>query len=65
MKKLYKSTHNRMIDGVCGGIAEYFDLDPTIIRIAWILFCALGGSGFIAYLAAALIIPRQPDPWQE
>ena len=60
-KRLYKSNDNRMIDGVCGGIAEYFDIDPTLVRVGWILFCAAGGSGFVAYLIAALIIPRKPE----
>ena len=60
-KRLYKSNNNKMIDGVCGGIAEYFSIDPTLVRLGWILFCALGGSGFLAYLIAALIIPRRPE----
>ena len=60
-KRLYKSIDNRMIDGVCGGIAEYFDIDPTLVRLGWGLFCALGGSGFIAYIIAAIIIPRRPE----
>lgn len=59
-KRLYKSNTNKMVDGVCGGIAEYFGIDPTLIRIGWILFCAAGGSGFLAYLIAAIIIPRNP-----
>lgn len=59
-KQLYKSSENKMIDGVCGGIAEYFDMDPTLIRLGWVLFCALGGSGIIAYIIAAIIIPRKP-----
>lgn len=59
-KRLYKSNENRMIDGVCGGIAEYFNMDPTLIRLGWGLFCALGGSGIIAYIIAAIIIPRNP-----
>ena len=57
-KRLYKSTENKMIDGVCGGIAEYFDIDPTLVRLGWVLFCVLGGSGIIAYIIAAIIIPR-------
>ena len=57
-KRLYKSNENKMIDGVCGGIAEYFDIDPTLVRLGWVLFCALGGSGIIAYIIAAIIIPR-------
>lgn len=52
-KRLYKSNDNIMINGVCGGIAEYLDMDPTLIRLGWVLFCALGGSGIIA--AAALL----------
>lgn len=50
-----------MVDGVCAGIAEFFNLDPTIIRLAWVIFCAAGGSGFIAYIIAAIIIPSNPD----
>lgn len=57
-RKLYKSNQNKMIEGVCGGIAEYFSLDPTLVRLGWVLFCALGGSGILAYIVAAIIIPR-------
>ena len=57
-KRLYKSTENKMLDGVCGGIAEYFNMDPTLVRLGWVIFCALGGSGIIAYIIAAIIIPR-------
>lgn len=60
-KRLYKSRENRMIDGVCGGIAEYFNIDPTLVRLGWVLFCALGGSGVIAYIIGAIIIPRRPE----
>lgn len=60
-KRLYKSNENRMIDGVCGGIAEYFNMDPTLVRLGWVLFCALGGSGIIAYIIAVIIIPRKPQ----
>lgn len=49
-KKLYKVREGKMLDGVCGGIAEYFNIDPAIIRLAWILFCAAGGSGILAYM---------------
>ena len=59
-KKLYKSNINKVIDGVCGGIGEYFNIDPTLVRLAWVVFCALGGSGLLAYIIMALIIPRQP-----
>lgn len=59
-KRLYRSNENKVIAGVCGGIADYFNMDPTLIRLAWILFCALGGSGVLAYLVAGLIIPERP-----
>ena len=58
-KQLRRSTENKVIAGVCGGIAEYFDIDPTLIRLAWVLFCALGGSGVLAYIIAAIIIPEK------
>ena len=59
-KKLYKSNQNKMIDGVCGGIAEYFGIDPTVVRLIWALFSLMGGSGILAYIIAAFIIPRSP-----
>ena len=59
--RLYKSNQNKIIDGVCAGIAEYFGIDPTLIRLGWVLFCAMGGSGFLAYIIAAIIIPRRPE----
>ena len=59
-KKLYKSNTNKMLEGVCGGIAEYFGVDPTIVRLAWVVFCALGGRGILAYIIAAIIIPSAP-----
>ena len=58
-KKLYRSESDRMLCGVCAGIAEYFNLDPTLIRLAWALFCVLGGSGVLAYILAAIIIPPE------
>lgn len=59
-KKLYKSRDNRMISGVCAGIAEYFNMDPTIICLAWVLFSLLGGSGVLGYIIAAIVIPEYP-----
>jgi len=59
-KKLYKSNQNKMLDGVCGGIAEYFGIDPTVVRLIWALFSLMGGSGILAYIIAAIIIPRSP-----
>lgn len=60
-KRLYKSNRDKMLDGVCGGIAEYFGIDPTLVRLGWVLFCALGGSGILAYIIAAIVIPRNPE----
>ncbi|EFC05838.1 PspC domain protein [Bulleidia extructa W1219] len=58
MKKLIRSEDRKLL-GVCGGIAEYFELDPTIVRLLWVLFCLLGGSGILAYIIAALIMPER------
>ena len=58
-KRLYRSESSRMLCGVCAGIAEYFNLDPTLIRLASALFCILGGSGVLAYILAAIIIPPE------
>ncbi len=59
-KKLYRSAADKKICGVCGGIAGYFNIDPTLIRLAWVLFTCLGGSGLLAYIICAIIIPEQP-----
>ena len=59
-KKLYKSNQNKMLDGVCGGIAEYFGIDPTVVRLIWALFSLMCGCGILAYIIAAIIIPRNP-----
>ena len=61
-KKLYKSRKDSYIDGVCGGIAEYFGIDSTLVRVGLIIFCLMGGSGVIAYIIAMCIIPKQPVP---
>ena len=58
-KRLYKSNKNEMIDGVCAGIAEYFNIDPTLVRLAWAIFTCVGGAGILAYIIAAIIIPKQ------
>ena len=59
-KKLYRNTSNKMIAGVCSGLAEYINIDPTIVRLIWALI-ALSGAGLLAYLVAALIIPEKPS----
>ena len=56
-KKLYKSKFDKKLCGVCGGIAEYFEIDPTMVRLAWVLFTILGGSGVIAYIIATIVMP--------
>ena len=59
-KRLYRSRRSRMICGVCGGIAEYFNIDPTLVRLGLILFACLGGSGVLGYIIAAIVIPEEP-----
>ena len=59
MKKLHKSQSQKMIAGVCGGIAEYFETDPTLVRLGFVVFSLLGGSGLLAYFIAAIIIPNE------
>ena len=58
-KRLYRSRSERMLFGVSGGMAEYFDVDPTLVRIAWVVVAIISaGVGFLAYLALAIIIPE-------
>ncbi|MDD5945277.1 MAG: PspC domain-containing protein [Clostridia bacterium] len=59
-KKLYKS-RNCMLLGVCAGVAEYFDIDPTVVRILWTIFGLVAFSGVIAYIIAAVIMPERPE----
>lgn len=59
-KKLYKS-RDRVLCGVCGGIAEYFNIDPTLVRVIWAVLVFCFGTGILAYIVAALIIPEIPD----
>ena len=61
MKKLYKSKTDKKLCGVCGGIAEYFEIDSTIIRLLWVLLAFFVGSGILAYIIAALIMPEAPE----
>jgi len=58
-KRLFKSRRNRKIFGVCGGIAEYFNIDPVLVRVLWIVLSLMFGSGILAYIIAALIIPEE------
>ena len=59
-KKLYRSRDGKLICGVCAGIAEYFNIDPTVVRVAFALFACMSGSGILAYLVAAVIMPPKP-----
>jgi len=59
-KKLYRDMPNKMIMGVCSGLAEHLNLDPTLVRIIFVLFTLAGGSGILAYVIMMLIIPEKP-----
>ncbi len=61
IKRLYKSRSDRMIDGICGGVAAYFGVDPTLVRVAWVLLTLLGGSGIILYIIGMIIMPVEPS----
>lgn len=58
-KKLYLSNNNKKLMGVCGGLGEYFDIDPTLIRIGFVVFTLLYGSGLLAYFIMGLVIPNE------
>ncbi len=59
-KKLYRSRKGKILAGVCGGLAEYLNLDPTIIRLAWVIFSLAYGVGVLVYIIAWLLIPNNP-----
>lgn len=59
-RKLYRSQTNRILGGVCGGLAEYFNTDATLIRVLFVLLTVLGGAGPIIYLAMWIVVPNQP-----
>jgi phage shock protein C len=60
MKRLYRSTKNRIIAGVSGGLGEYLDVDPVLFRIAFVVATFAGGAGILAYIIAWIIMPEQP-----
>lgn len=67
MKRLYRSRSNAVLGGVCGGIADYFSIDPTIVRLVWLITVFMGGAGILVYLVAWIIIPpidRWDDDWE-
>ena len=59
-KKLYRSKSNRMLVGVCAGVAEYFNIDPTVVRVAWAI-ASVFSAGVLAYIICAFVIPEKPD----
>jgi phage shock protein C len=61
IKRLKRSSKNKYIFGVCGGIAEFFEIDASIIRILWVMSIFLGGLGLVLYLASALIMPKSEE----
>ena len=60
-KRIYRPREGKVLVGVCSGIANYFNIDPVLVRLGWIIFCCIGGSGFLAYLVAAVLIPEEPE----
>lgn len=60
MKKLYRSRENKVLAGVCGGIGEYFEIDPVIIRLIWIVLTMIWGFGLFLYIIAIFLIPLEP-----
>jgi phage shock protein PspC (stress-responsive transcriptional regulator) len=62
MKRLYRSKTERLLGGICGGIGQYYDTDPNLIRILWVVLTLLSiGIGVIAYIVAWIIIPEEPE----
>lgn len=60
-KRLYKSNSEKKLAGVCGGLAEYFNIDPTVVRLLWVLATLFVGAGILAYIIAAFIMPSKPE----
>jgi len=60
VKRLYRSGKERIIGGVCGGLGEYFNVDPTLVRLLWVFFILAAGTGLLAYIIAWIVIPRNP-----
>ncbi len=60
-RRLYRSRRDAMVGGVCGGLAQYMNVDPTIIRLVFVLMAILGGHGILVYLILWLIVPLEPQ----
>lgn len=69
-RRLYRSSNDRVLAGVAGGVADYFDLDPSVVRILWVLSIFFGGLTILLYIAMAIVVPLEPEfvtpagPWQ-
>ncbi len=64
-KKLYRSKKQRILGGVCGGMGEYFDIDPSLIRLIWLLIFLMGGSGLLIYIIFWIIVPEEEENRKE
>ena len=64
-KKLYRSTKNRVLGGVCGGLGEYFDIDPSLVRLLWLVIVFMGGGGVLIYIILWIILPEEGSQEQE
>ncbi len=62
-KRLYRSRKEKMLTGVCGGLAEYSSLDPSVVRLLWVLLSLFAGAGVLAYIITAVIVPIEPLGW--
>ncbi|MDR2648940.1 MAG: PspC domain-containing protein [Clostridiales bacterium] len=60
-RKLYKSRKDIKIDGVCAGVAKYFNIDVTLVRLIWLLVAIFGGAGALVYIVCMIVMPREPD----
>ncbi len=60
-KRLYRSRTDKQIAGICGGVADYLGVDPTIVRIVWLLLTLAGGPGLILYIVMAFVVPEEPE----
>lgn len=65
MNRLYRSRQDRMLAGVCGGLGEYFDIDSSLVRLGLVLLIVFGGTGFLAYIIAWIIIPEAPAGYED
>lgn len=61
-RRLMRPKFDRKIAGVCAGVAEYFDLDVTLVRVVWVLLALFGGGGFLAYIVGWIVMPNEPEP---